>query len=170
MFGCNEDFADVAWRCSQRTRVAPRVHARRATNAVLCLLTLALTSCAVRVDREQTDYDQFGDRRDTYSTQASFIGQETADLEKAHALAREGKFADAIRLLEGVRARTDLDPETRQDVLLSLAQMHGAWRNAHKDYARGLTYLRELLAQYPDTAHRERATQMMETYEKALEE
>ena len=63
-----------------------------------------------------------------------------------------------------------VDPELRQDVLLSLGTMHGAWRNALKDYDKGLRYLRELLAEFPDTPHRERASAMMDTYTKALEE
>ncbi|NIW25607.1 MAG: hypothetical protein GWN29_14125 [Gammaproteobacteria bacterium] len=139
--------------------------------SALTALALALTSgCAVRSDRQQSGFNEFGDRRESYSTQVSFVSQETADLDKAYALARAGEFLDAIKLLETVRARPGLEPELHQDVLLALGQMHGAWRNAHKDYDKGLAALRDLLARYPDTAHRERANEMMAAYEKAQEQ
>jgi len=53
--------------------------------------------------------------------------------------------------------------------VLAVGALHGDWRNALKDYNKGLAYLRELLADFPDTQHRQRATEMMAAYEKALE-
>lgn len=128
-----------------------------------------LTGCAARVETEHSDYDEFGDRRDTHSIETSLVSRDNADLQRAQTLARDGNYREAIAILEGLHAQTGLKPELRQDVLLALGAMYGDWRNGLKDYDKGLRYLRELLADFPETPHRERAIAMMETYEKARE-
>ena len=143
----------------------------RAPSALGAALALAVTAaCAVRVDTEHSDFDEYGDPRKTQRVETSLVSHERATLERAQALARDGQYGEAIALLEPLYAKQALDDALREDVLFSLGEMHGAWLNTHKDYDKALAYLRELVADYPATKHRERATEMMSTYEKALEQ
>ena len=135
---------------------------------VLCAASIA--GCVrVRTSSTQEEYDEYGDRKPSYTASSTLTGKGQAELEAARALEREGRYSAAIQTLDRLYADTSLSDDVRQDVLLQLGEIHGASLNPFKDYERGLFYLRELVDTYPATKHRERAEERIREYNAALE-
>ena len=135
---------------------------------VLCAASIA--GCVrVRTNSTQEEYDEYGDRKPSYTASSTLTGKGQAELEAARALEREGRYSAAIQTLDRLYADTGLSDDVRQDVLLQLGEIHGASLNPFKDYERGLLYLRELVDTYPATKHRERAEVRIREYNAALE-
>ncbi len=150
-----------------RVSIACRTGRRQATKqwwygpAVTWVL-VASTGCGVHTQTQRSDFDEQGRRADNYSVQATIVGKEKAQLENARTLARSGDYPGAIALLEPLHARHDLDAKLRQEILLTLGEMYGAPLNAQRDYAKGRTCLEELLKDYPDSEHADRARKLLD--------
>ena len=131
-------------------------------SAAVVLVLVASTGCGVHSQTQMSDFDEQGRRADNYSVQATLVGKEKAQLENARNLARGGDYPGAISMLEPLHARHDLDAKLRQEILLTLGEMYGAPLNAQRDYAKGRVCLEELLKDYPDSEHADRARKLLD--------
>src|SRR5262245_37528746 len=131
--------------------------------AAAALFLVASTGCGVHSRTEMSDFDKEGRPGDNYSVQTTIVGKEKAQLENARSLARNGDYPAAISLLEPLHARHDLDAKLRQEILLTLGEMYGAPLNAQKDYAKGRACLEELLKDFPDSEHADRARKLLDS-------
>ena len=123
---------------------------------------VAGTGCGVHSQTQMSDFDEQGQRADNYSVQTTIVGKEKAQLDNARTLARSGDYPGAISLLEPLHTRHDLDAKLRQEILLTLGEMYGAPLNAQRDYAKGRACLEELLKDYPDSEHADRARKLLD--------
>ncbi|UCE03699.1 MAG: tetratricopeptide repeat protein [Candidatus Latescibacterota bacterium] len=137
---------------------------------VICsALLLVAAACGSRSSTSMGEFDETGRPGGTYSVSTSIVSQETAQMDAARALERQGDYDGAIEALEGLYSKSDLDPQLREEVLLKLGELYGSWMNANRDYEKASHYLRQLLSEFPDTQHRERVTEMLTQYAKAAE-
>jgi tetratricopeptide (TPR) repeat protein len=137
--------------------------------AIWSALLLVAAACGTRSSTSMGEYDETGRPGGTYSVSASIVSQETAQMDAARELERQGDYDGAIEALEGLYSKSDLDPELREEVLLKLGELYGSWMNANRDYEKASNFLRQLLTEFPETEHRERVTEMLSQYAKAAE-
>lgn len=128
----------------------------------LTLNVLLLLGCGVSTRTTIRD-GRAGDLEPGYSVEASLVGKDRSQLERARTLAREGDYPGGIALLEELHERP-LDTKLRREVLLTLGEMYGAPLNPHTDFSRATAYLEELLATAPDPELAERARRLLEQY------
>src|SRR5512139_3724113 len=86
------------------------------------VLGATLVGCSVQTRTETHEYDEQGRPTDGYSVQATVVGKEKAQLDRARTLARNGDYAGAIATLTPLHGRRDLDPQLQQDILLTLGE------------------------------------------------
>ena len=152
-------------RVSIACRAGWRQALRRWRRPVVGMVVLgaAVLGCGVQTRTESHDYDETGRPADSYSVQATVIGKERAQLDRARALARDGDYANAIATLTPLHGRRDLDAKLQADILLALGEMHAAPLNAQRDDAKARLYLEELLRDHPDSEHADRARKLLDT-------
>ena len=128
----------------------------------VALSFLLLQGCGVSTRTTIRD-EGGGNLEPGYSVEASIVGKDRSQLERARALARDGDYAGGIALLEALEERP-LDTKLRREVLLALGEMYGAPLNPQPDFARASFYLEELLATDPDPELAERVRRLLEQY------
>jgi outer membrane protein assembly factor BamD (BamD/ComL family) len=140
--------------------------------AGLLLLSALLPGCS-RTATSATvtdDYDKFGDRNKTVHAEARVITRKgEAQYESAKAKLADGKFRSGIQELETLIADRTIDPEIREQAMLSAAEAHGSWFNPFRDYTRALAWCEQLLDEYPDTEKRAYVEDLMQRYRKSVE-
>jgi outer membrane protein assembly factor BamD (BamD/ComL family) len=147
------------------------------SRVMLCLAgLLALTALLPACSRTATsasvtdDYDQFGDRNKTMHAEARVLTRKgEAQFEDAKATLAEGKFKSGIQQLETLIADRSIDPEIREQAMLSVAEAHGSWFNPFRDYSKALSWCEQLLDEYPDTQKRDYVEDLMQRYREGLE-
>ena len=131
---------------------------------------LVLLGCGKRATVDRT-YDQgespLGDPEESYGTNISFSDDEDAELDRAKALVRDRRFADATRVLTHLTQTAGGD--VRAEALLRLGEVQGSLMNPDKDYAAAVATLETLVNDYPRSEHRARAADAIERYRALLE-
>ena len=128
------------------------------------VLGAACVGCSVSTRTQTQEYDETGRPADGYSVQATLVGKERSQLDRARGLARDGDYAGAIATLTPLHGRRDIDPKLQQEILLTLGEMHAAPLNAQRDYDKARSYIEELLRDHPDSEHAERARKLLDTF------
>ena len=110
-------------------------------SALLLLLVAAMTvSCSRAVGSASVneEFDQFGDRTHQMSAEARLLTRKgEPEYESAKAEIANGQYKSGIGNLERLVADRSIDPEIREEALLSVAEVHGSWMNPFKDYEKG---------------------------------
>lgn len=138
---------------------------------VLVVAGIPLLSCSrTATNASNTDeFDQWGKREQSISTETRLLSRDgEAALEQAKAQLANGKYRAGIGALESLVADRTIDPEIREDAMLSVGEAQGSWLNPFKDYQKGINWLEQLLVEYPDTKSRERAEAMIVQYRTEL--
>jgi hypothetical protein len=127
---------------------------------------LAWFGCAASTKTTTSDFDPQGSPGSSYSVQSTLVSKDRAQLDHARELARGGDYGGAFQILNGLANKHDMDSKLRQDVLLTLGEMHGSALNPAPDYDKGTAVLQQLLSEYPKTEYRERAESLLAQYAK----
>jgi hypothetical protein len=127
---------------------------------------LACFGCAASTKTTTSDFDPQGNPGTSYSVQSTLVSKDRAQLDHARELARGGDYGGAIQILGGLASKHDMDSKLRQDVLLTLGEMHGSTFNPAPDYDKGTAALQQLLSEFPKTEYRERAESLLAEYAK----
>jgi hypothetical protein len=138
---------------------------------VLVAASVPLLSCSHTASKATNtdEFDQWGNREQSISAETRFLGRDgEAALEQAKAQLANGKYRAGIGDLERLVADRTIDPEIREDAMLSVGEAQGSWLNPFKDYQKGINWLEQLLVEYPDTKSRERAEAMIAQYRTEL--
>jgi hypothetical protein len=127
---------------------------------------LAWLGCAASTKTTTSDFDPQGNPGSSYSVQSTLVSKDRSQLDRARQLARDGDYDGAIQILIGLASKHDMDSKLRQDVLLTLGEMHGSTFNPAPDYDKGTAALQQLLSEFPQTEYRERAEALLAEYAK----
>ena len=140
--------------------------------ALLVFASVPLLSCshtATSASSSTDDFDQWGNREQTIQAEARLLTRNgEAELERAKAQLANGKYRSGIGDMERLVADRSIDPEIREDAILSVGEAHGSWLNPFRDYQEGINWLEQLLVEYPESKSRERAKTMIEQYRAEL--
>jgi len=108
----------------------------------LAMLSALLPACNRTATRATVtdDYDQFGDRNQSVHAEARVLTRKgEAQYESAKQLLAQGKFNSGIADLERLIADRSIDPEIREQAMLSAAEAHGSWLNPSATSTRAST-------------------------------
>ena len=115
------------------------------------------------------EYDKFGDRTLSMQGEARLLTRDgEAAYESAKAEIANGKYRPGIANLERLLADRSIDPEIREQAVLSVAEAHGSWLNPFRDYEKGIHFCQQFLKDYPESAKREHVEQLLGQYRTAL--
>lgn len=111
-------------------------------------------------------FDQFGDRSKSMSAEARVLTRKgEVEYEQAKAQIADGKYRNGIQQLERLIADRTIDPDIREDAMLSVAEAHGSWLNPFRDYDKAVAWCEKLLAEFPDTEKRDYVEEIMARYQ-----
>jgi len=138
---------------------------------VLAVMIGLLPSCNRTTSNTSVndEFDQFGDRAHSMQGEARLLTRDgEADYEKAKAEIANGKYRSGIGNLERLIADRGIDPEIREEALLSVAEAHGSWLNPFRNYEKGMQFCQQFLNDYPDSPKREFVEQLLLQYRTSM--
>lgn len=148
------------------------------SDQLLCgLLLIVAMSVSLSCNRTTSnasvndEYDKFGDRAMSMQGEARLLTREgEPEYESAKAEIANGKYRSGVGNLERLVADRSIDPEIREQALLSVAEAHGSWLNPFRDYNKGMQYCQQFLNDYPESPKREHVENLIQQYRTALAE
>lgn len=138
-----------------------RSNAARAAGLLLtAAVALCLPACAARTSRTYDDLGVDGPERSVSTTLLASGTQ--ARLENGRLALSEGRFPEALQLLQIVYAEASAKPEWRAQALLDLGRTHAAFLNPRRDLVRARELFERFLTEFPGSELRPEAQRQLE--------